>query len=398
MRAMPSPSSPAALVLGAGIMGLSAAWALSRAGFAVRVVEQDLVPNPRGSSVDDHRLIRHAYGAQSGYMRMVDAAYAAWGKLWREMGGEAPYVPTGVLALSSVPGGWLEQSLTALTADGRAVEALDPAAVAARFPMLDTAGVARAFHTAPGGVLLARRIVAGLAALLDRRGVTVLRAQAVAVDPLRGALLLADGRSLSADLLVVAAGPWAPRLLPEALAGRVRPTRQIVVYLDPPEAHRAAWARAPMLLDLAEDGGFYAVPPVAGTPLKIGDHRFAPHGDPDDPREASAAEAKAILSLARPRLHDAGAYRVLGARACYYDVEPGERFLLEALSPRAMVMSGFSGHGFKFGALLGLAVACAAKDAAKDAPLGSGIAAWAAGEAPPPAGLLAELEEEDAAS
>lgn len=61
-----------ALILGAGIMVLSAVWALDRAGWAVRVVEQDAVANPRGSSVDDHRLIRHAYGAEAGYMRMID--------------------------------------------------------------------------------------------------------------------------------------------------------------------------------------------------------------------------------------------------------------------------------------------------------------------------------------
>ena len=89
-----------ALILGAGIMGLSAAWALSRQGWAVHVVEQDPVPNPRGSSVDHHRLIRHAYGAQAGYMRMVDPAYAAWALLWRDLG-ETLYEPTGVLAVSA---------------------------------------------------------------------------------------------------------------------------------------------------------------------------------------------------------------------------------------------------------------------------------------------------------
>ena len=104
---------PNALVLGAGIMGLSAAWGLSRAGVSVTVVEQDTVPNPRGSSVDDHRLIRHAYGAQHGYMRMVDEAYAAWELMWREIG-ERPYVPTGVLALGGRAEGWLAESRAAL--------------------------------------------------------------------------------------------------------------------------------------------------------------------------------------------------------------------------------------------------------------------------------------------
>ena len=368
-------------------MGLSSAWALSRAGFAVRVIDQDEVPNPRGASVDDHRLIRHAYGAQAGYMRMIDPAYAAWDLLFREAG-ERPYVETGVLALAESRGGWLAESRAALLAGGHAVQDLAADSVAARFPFLSPAGIADAFQLKSGGVLLARRIVQALAALLARRGVPIARARAATIDPARGSVTLEDGRREEADLLVIAAGPWGPRLVP-GLAARVRPTRQIVVRLAPPPEAVAAWERAPMLLDLAEDGGFYAVPPVAGTPLKIGDHRFAPTADPDGPREASGAERDAILDLARHRIRDLGRYRILSAAACWYDVEPGERFVVEKLGPHAIVMSGFSGHGFKFGALLGLAVARAARDSA----IAAALPAWAAGDAPPPAGLFADLEQ-----
>jgi sarcosine oxidase subunit beta len=376
-----------ALVLGAGIMGLSSAWALARAGFAVRVIEQDEVPNPRGASVDDHRLIRHAYGAQAGYMRMIDPAHAAWELLFQEAG-ERPYVPTGTLALASAPSPWLAQSRAALRADGHPVEDLTADAVAARFPFLSAEGVTDAVHLGTGGVLLARRIVAALASLLARRGVEITRARAAAIAPERAEVTLEDGSRLGADLLVVAAGPWGPRLVP-TLSARVRPTRQIVVRLAPPASVAEAWTRAPMLLDLAEDGGFYAVPPVAGTPLKIGDHRFAPTTDPDGPRSATDAEAAAILDLARHRIRGLESYRILSAAACWYDVEPDERFVLEPLGGRSFVMSGFSGHGFKFGALLGLALARAARDPA----LAAALPVWAAGEAPPHPGLLADIEQ-----
>jgi glycine/D-amino acid oxidase-like deaminating enzyme len=381
-------SSPTALILGAGIMGLSAAWGLARQGYAVRILEQDEVPNPRGASVDHHRLIRHAYGAQAGYMRMVDPAYAAWDMLWRDLD-EVLHVTTGVLAVSGSAAGWLGDSRAALAADGRAFEDLSPAEIPARFPMLTQAGIGAAFHMAPGGVLLAERIVAGLARHLAARGVPIIRGRAGDVMPEKGALRLDDGSVESADLLVLAAGPWAPRLLPAALAPRVVASRQILVRLAPPARHAEAWARAPMLLDLAEEGGFYAVPPVAGTPLKIGDHRFSRTGDAEaDPRDATPAEAEEILAFARPRIRELGDYRILGARACYYDVEDGERFVVEPLGPRAFVMSGFTGHGFKFAPLLGLALAAAARDPA----LTSNLASWAAGEAAPAPGLLAAIE------
>jgi sarcosine oxidase subunit beta len=374
-----------ALILGGGIMGLSAAWALDRAGWAVRVVDQDELPNARGSSVDDHRLIRHAYGAAAGYMRMIDPAYAAWARLFAEVG-EVLHVPTGVLALSHAPGGWLAESRAALTGDGHALEDLAAEAVAARYPFLAPDGIASAFHMPAGGVLLARRIIEALLRRLATRGITPQRGRATAVDPARGALTLEDGSTLQADLLVVAAGPWAPRLLP-GLAARVRPTRQIIVRLAPPPGRMGGWQAAPMLLDLAEDGGFYAVPPVADTPLKIGDHRFAVTGDPEAPRAASVAEAETILAFARHRIRDLDSYRVLSAAACYYDVQAEERFVVEQPSNRAFVLSGFSGHGFKFGPLLGLALARAAADPA----LAAALPGWAAGTTPPPPGLLADV-------
>ena len=383
---MASPRT--ALILGAGIMGLSAAWALARQGVAVRIIEQDPVPNPRGASVDHHRLIRHAYGAQAGYMRMIDPAYAAWAMVWRDLG-EVLHIPTGVLAISGTASGWLGDSRAALRGDGHAVTDLTAEQVASRFPIFTEARIGAAFHMATGGVLLAERIVAGLARACAGRGVVVERARAVSVDPARATLRLEDGSERGADLLVVAAGPWAPRLLPAALAPRVVASRQVIVRLEPPAQHRDGWARAPMLLDLAEDGGFYAVPPVAGTPLKIGDHRFSRRGDAQaDPREASAAEVEEILAFARPRLRDMAGYRILGAQACYYDVEDGERFIIEPLGERSLVMSGFSGHGFKFAPLLGLALAAAAAEPS----LMPALPGWAAGETSPTPGLLAALE------
>ncbi|WP_426954892.1 FAD-dependent oxidoreductase [Muricoccus radiodurans] len=371
-----------ALVLGAGIMGLSTAWALNAAGHRVTVVDQASPPNPVGSSVDDHRLIRHAYGAARGYARMVDDAYRAWDVLFADVG-ERPYVRTGVLALAEGPSAWIAGSRATLRAEGHALEDLTPGQVAALYPWARPDGIADAFRMESGGVLLARRIVEALARHLAARGVRFVRARARDLDPARARLVLEDGTALEADRLVVAAGPWAPRLLP-VLAARVVPSRQVLVYLDPPPALREAWARAPMLLDLAEDGGFYAVPPVAGTGLKIGDHRFSRRGDPDDPREATAAERDEILALAAHRLRDFPAYRVASARACYYDVEPEERFLLEPLSDRCVLLSGFSGHGFKFGPVLGRAVAAALGNP----DLMAALPAWAAGEAAPAPGLL----------
>ncbi|UPY38004.1 FAD-dependent oxidoreductase [Sediminicoccus sp. KRV36] len=362
---------PKILILGAGIMGLCTAWALLRQGFAVHVLDQVPPPNPAGASVDHHRLIRHAYGTQRGYMRMVDEAYAAWDRLWVDLG-EVLHIQTGVLALDDTAGDWVRQTRAALRADGRAHEDLTAAQVAARFPYLSGEGITDAFFCPAGGVLLAERIVAALARHVEAQGAVIEVARATQLDPARAMVTLEGGAARSADLLVVAAGPWIPRLLPE-VARRVTPSRQVVVRLDAPSA---AWKQAPMLLDLAAEGGFYLVPPVAGTPIKIGDHSFSRQGHPDDDRTPDSREVERILALARKRVPGIEGFARLGSATCFYDVEPDERFVIEPLAPRAWVMSGFSGHGFKFGAVLGerLAQAIAQPETAARLP------AWAAGD------------------
>ena len=101
------------LIVGAGIAGLSAAWALVRDGHRVTVVEQGPIPNPRGTSVDAHRLIRRAYGRETGYMRMITHAYAAWDRLWADLGVKL-CVDTGALSMSRQTDDWVAASLKAL--------------------------------------------------------------------------------------------------------------------------------------------------------------------------------------------------------------------------------------------------------------------------------------------
>jgi glycine/D-amino acid oxidase-like deaminating enzyme len=145
-------------------------------------------------------------------------------------------------------------------------------------------------------------------------------------------------------------------LLPE-IAGRLVPSRQIVVYFDVPAAQRAAWAKGPMILEKTGDVGLYLVPPVQGRGLKVGDHEFSRAGDPEGGREARQEEIRPLLERCRSLLHGFEQWRIDRLKVCFYTVTEDERFVVEKRGAAGWVISPCSGHGFKFGAVMGLELA-----------------------------------------
>ncbi len=342
-----------AIVVGAGIMGLSTAWALAKSGHDVELFEQGPLPNPLASSMDEHRLIRHPYGDHTGYARMIDDAFAAWDELWRDLG-QRLYASTGTLALSGNGAEWAARSADSLAAIGRPMTELSLDELPRRFPMLDPQGVEHAFWLDTGGELFAQDITASLARHLGQQPNVRLHSYTPVrtADLEHGNIVTEGGSTRGADVVVVAAGAWVGRLLP-ALDRRLVPSRQVVIYFRLPDAAREAWSRGPMIIDKTGEVGLYLVPPHDGRGMKVGDHEFSRSGDPGGSREATAQEMKPLLERCASLLRGFDQWRVDRLKACFYTVTEDERFVVEKLGARGWVVSACSGHGFKFGALMG---------------------------------------------
>ncbi len=108
---------------------------------------------------------------------------------------------------------------------------------------------------------MANRILVDLADWLRRRGTPVLEQSPVmALDPDAGRVRLADGRTLTAETVVVAAGIATSALLPE-LGLDLAPQRTVIVYADPPADLIDAYAGAP---SWSQRGGGRASPRSRG--------------------------------------------------------------------------------------------------------------------------------------
>ncbi|MDX6749498.1 FAD-dependent oxidoreductase [Geminicoccaceae bacterium 1502E] len=350
------------IVVGAGLVGLSAAWWLARQGHEPVLLEQGPLPNPAASSFDRHRLIRLAHAAGDGRGRLIHEAYAAWERLWVDLG-RSHYRETGMLVTGGAPGDWIHACRDGFDALGQAYDIWEPGELARRCPFLELAPGTFGLFTARGGALLTERIIADLLAWLAERGVAMRGdAQVVTVEPSRARAVLADGEQVEGDALILAAGAWTGRLLAR-LAPCLEPRRAVVLYLRPPPDIAQKWASSPCFLDFGGTSDIYLVPPLDGMDLKFGAGAHSRPGDPAAPRRLEAGEPEELLHFLRPHIRELDRYQVTDAKVCFTCYSPDQAFIAGGLEGRTVYATGCSGQMAKFSAVMGRRLAEAATGA-----------------------------------
>jgi len=363
------------IVVGAGIAGLSTAWALTKAGHQVSIVEQGPIPNPLAASGDHHRIIRRAYGYARGYAQMITEAYQAWDEMWADLG-QSHYDPRGFICVSREEGDEAEEHRDAMLDGGWPIEVLEPAAAVERWPFLEAGTFRYAFFSREGGALLCRKIATGLAHWLHAAGSNVFEhSKVTAIEAEAGRVTLASGETMQADHIVVCAGAWVLKLFPE-LGGPLKTYRNALAYTEPPADLKAAWEAAPIILDVGGTVDGYMIPPSGGAGMKFGSglHKVET-SDANWNREPVEGEGEAIRNLFSPPIARIDEYRVTEVATCAYTFTDDRTFFAHETG-KCLVLSACSGHGYKFGAAVGRRVARFVDDGNVD-----GLKRWLRAEA-----------------
>jgi len=344
------------IVVGAGIAGLTTAWSLTKRGHDVTIVEQGTIPNPLSASGDEHRLMRRAYGAADGYARLITEALGAWDELWMDLG-RSFYANRGVIAINQFTNDGGVAFLTSMDRGGYAYDTLSPKDAAERWPYLDPATFRAAYYSKDGGALLCQKIGAGLGAWLRANGTTVRDSSTVtAVDETAGVVTLDSGEILAGDQVVIAAGAWTLKLIPD-LADTLTLCRTAVVYLEPPAHLQDVWANSPAIQNVGGIISGYVLPPIEGTGLKFAcgvNKRLAT--DPFANRIPTPGEGERLRDLFSAPFANVAAYEVKRVATCAYTFTEDHTFFSRTRG-RTTVVSACSGHGYKFGASIGRRVA-----------------------------------------
>ena len=358
------------IVIGAGVVGLSAARAALKAGFRVTLLEQGTVPNPQSASHDQHRLIRYQYGKAAGYTTMVRHAFGAWQRLWDDLG-ICLFERTGALGLSHAPTDYVADTLKTFQDLRIPHERLNSTEIERLAPQLSVPEGTWGLLNEDGGVLLADRIVTALADWVRNAGADVRANTRVAdIDMYRALVSIEDGSVLQADTVLVAAGAWLGELLPEY----ARPTyRQAVCYVDVPDDIMHQWRSGLCLTDIGI-GDNYALMPVRDTGLKFGSGAHRKAGSPALGFSADPDEGYQVIAPFLPFLRHADLYRPRRMAVGYYVKDSSEAFQTDVVG-KTLVITNCDGQMFKFGPLMGEKLIACVQGALSPADL----KLWAAG-------------------
>ncbi len=360
---MSSKDPESALVVGAGIFGVTAARELRGRGLAVTLIDPGPLPHPDAASTDISKVVRADYGADGFYVDLMEEAFSGWAR-WNHELGRAVYHETGFLLLSSgalSPGGFEHDSHALLSARGYPLERLDSAAVSERFPAWRAGRFVDGYLNPRAGWVESGEVVTRLLQLAERDGVTLREGARVAglvedAGRVRG-VRLDVGDTLHADHVVLCAGTWTQTLVPE-LTDRLGSVGQPVLHFSPRAAHDFT---PPGFLPWAADistTGWYGFATI-GDVVKVANHGPGVTLDPSGPRQV-APEAdtrfRAFLADALPGL---AAAPIAKRRLCLYsDCFDGDFFIARHPQRTGLtVAAGGSGHAFKFGPVLGPLIA-----------------------------------------
>jgi D-amino-acid dehydrogenase len=350
------------VVVGAGIVGATAAWQLARRGVDVVLVESGEAGRATSAGAGIVQPWRPA--ATGPWARYSDLAGGGYPQLAAELaadsGRDPSYAGVGGLTVSRDVEG-----LRAMAADlesARAargwtglgeVEVLEPGRATGRFPVLrgDLAAVWSQGTGRVDGRLFrdAAVVAAGRAGAERLTGRAELLADG---DRVRGVRV--DGEQRDADVVLLAAGAWSPALsAPVGVQLALAPMRGQIVHFRVPQDGTGQW---PTVMTLGEEHGHHYLLAFPGGRVVVGATR-----EPDagfDHRVTAAGQRQvldAALGLA-PGLAEA---TVLETRVGFRPVTPDGLPLLGAVPgvEGLVVATGLGANGLTYGPLTGVLAA-----------------------------------------
>ncbi|UMB68343.1 NAD(P)/FAD-dependent oxidoreductase [Mycobacterium paraterrae] len=346
------------VIVGGGIEGVAAAWALSQRGITdVVVVERNTVGS--GMTGKSSGIVRCHYGVSS-LAAMAAVGLEVFEKAHEIFGTDIGFRQTGyVVGVSEANVDNMRKSLAAQRDVGVQTEEIDKSEVAKLWPSADLEPFGAFGWEARGGYGDAYLTAQAMIVTARAAGVRLRQSAEVARLLLSGdrvvGVALIDGTEIHADTVVIATGVWtSPLLAPCGIDLPIRVHREQIVMVAP----GVELGPVPVFSDLVS---LQYIRPELGGDVLFGnsDLSEANAADPDHYHnradEAFLDLAVEKISTRFPGLDNAS---ISSSYAGCYDVTPDWNPVISRCGIDGLVIAaGFSGHGFKIAPAVGRLVA-----------------------------------------
>ena len=346
------------VIVGGGIEGAAAAWALSQRGVTnVVVLERSTVGS--GMTGKSSGIVRCHYGVSS-LAAMATVGLEVFEKSEEIFGADIGFRQTGyVVGVGENDTESLRNSLATQRAVGVQTEEIDASEVARLWPHADLtpfgafAWEARGGHGDAYQTAQAFAVAARAAGVRIRQVANVIRLL-IDGDRVTG-VRLADGTEITAHTVVVATGVWTQEfLVPYGIDVPIRVVREQLVTIAP----GVAIGQVPVFSDLVS---LQYIRPELGGELLFGNSDLSDVEDanPDDylnrATEDFVQDTVERVGTRFPGFTDAA---ITGSYAGCYDVTPDWNPVISRTDVEGLVVAaGFSGHGFKIAPAVGRLIA-----------------------------------------
>jgi len=330
-----------ALVVGAGLPGLLAAWRLAEGGFEVAVLDRGTVAAESSALAAGHVPQESTSPVNLAVLRRTRAVVD---DLDRRTGGAVRFHGVGGLQLATSRDGARAFRARAELAAGLDVagEYLEPTEIALRWPNLFTDDLSAGYYTAGDGFVRSQNLTVVLGAMARNSGAEIWEgcpAEGLALSDGRVKGVVVAGETIHAPRVLVAAGAWSRPLLARS---RIHlPTESFVL-----QAVILVGDHGGLRFMSEFEAGHYMMP-RASRALLLGLPPTHIGVDVEDfPRQPDQQEIGRWIGLVRRRIPILEAARVAGGWAGALVSTPDAWPLLGRFGPDGLfVATGFGGGG-----------------------------------------------------
>ncbi|KAM3616856.1 uncharacterized protein V6R79_024890 [Siganus canaliculatus] len=347
------------IVIGAGVQGCFTAYQLAKKNKKTLLLEQFLLPHTRGSSHGQSRIIRKAYD-EDFYCHMMEECYDLWAQLERESGVKL-YRQTGLLVTGAETSVSFQMFKKTMLKHKIPVKVLTRDNFSQHIPHFKLSEGDAAVVDITAGVLYADRALKTAQDMFKKFGGVIRDGEMVTdIKPGPVVTVATSAQVYRAKNVVITAGPWASKLL--AHTGLELPLEVVRINVcywkeKEPGTYNVKQRFPSFLVADCEETKehIYGLPSNEYPGLmKVCFHNGS-KTDPDQRDKQKDRKDIDILQRYVARCMPGLVPEPAVVESCMYTMTPDRHFVLDRHPSYSNIVigAGFSGHGFKFGPIIG---------------------------------------------